>query len=204
MAIKPLDKLMPAAERNPLRMCPVFVRRGNVLFLLKTPADFLKRFHSGNIRPSDCLLVQNAVGSEWVQIASIRQFQCDGQVAVPTGADQGEKRLNRILRPGFNLKALAMGGWWFLFNDMPGLGLKWLGLSAAILLFALAAGFHYNLSTSASAALCVSAWIIPAIGCAVCADRARNRHCVIAGKQHDSNLRLRPLRIPPTDEKILN
>jgi hypothetical protein len=71
----------PSIERMQVAMCPVFVRRGKVLFMLKTPADFLDHLHSGSIQPTDCLLVQNSGETEWVPIHTIRQFQAETAIA---------------------------------------------------------------------------------------------------------------------------
>lgn len=99
-------------------MRPIFVRRGNVLFLLKSPADFFRRLQSGTIRSSDSLLVHDQEGARWLPIDEIREYQGATPSVGASLPSTTKKRsseellLDRFHSPGFNLRALLWGPFW--------------------------------------------------------------------------------------------
>ncbi len=111
-------------------MGPVFVRRGEILFVIKSADDFFECLESGKILPTDNLLVKDADNTEWLPISEIAQFQLN----IP-GFKQGSKDFrvlesedifDHIKQPRFNLAAFAAGGVWHIMRGMKSLGCRYL------------------------------------------------------------------------------
>ncbi len=161
-------------------MYPVFVKRGNVLFLLKTPGDFLQKLSSGKIRPTDAILAQGAHGSEWVAIRDIREFQleADSPAQDPAAANHVsavDDILDRIRQPGFNLAALALGPFWYLLRNLPDLARKRGSWALGSLAVVSGVGFLADFSGQVLLILGVGVWLANALFCAWRADNDLNR-----------------------------
>ena len=53
------------------------MRRGGVLFVLKSPDDFINQLKAGKIRPADRILVRDQCGVTWLPIKDIAQFRVE-------------------------------------------------------------------------------------------------------------------------------
>jgi hypothetical protein len=158
-------------------MSPIFVRRGNVLFLLKTPSDFIRKLKSGKIRPTDSLFVQNGGVSEWLPISEIREFQQD---STPIYEQQAVRReddlLDHLVEPGFNLEAFFKGPCWYFRRGMYRIGAFWLLLFATGMLILPVLVYWLGGTLITSLLIGGLGWSASAAGSAWTADRVFNRH----------------------------
>ena len=160
-------------------MGPIFVRRGEVLFVLKTPEDLLKSIKSGKIRPADRLLVKDPQGIEWIPISEIHQFRIDidfnklekGKGLEPDSCDL----LDHICQPRFNFRALLLGGFWYFLHGMPRYAAKRLFVATilicAVTCIGLASGFNYIQLLP----LILAGWLLTSLSSALRADHDLNR-----------------------------
>lgn len=107
-------------------MDPVFVRRGGVLFVLKSPEDFISQLKAGKILPADRILVRDRQGVTWLPIEDIAQFRVEtknveGSLAETSIVQPGDI-FDHIRKPQFNIAALLLGGFWYRQRDMKRLG----------------------------------------------------------------------------------
>ncbi len=109
-------------------MDPVFVRRGGVLFVLKSPDDFLSQLKAGKIQPADRILVRDQNGVTWLPIEDIAQFRVETKNALgqseETSVVQPGDIFDHIRKPQFNFTALLLGGFWYRQRNMKRLGNK--------------------------------------------------------------------------------
>ena len=117
-------------------MDPVFVRRGGVLFVLKSPEDFIHQLKAGKLRPADRILVRDQRGAVWLPIKDIAQFRLEsrnhpGQAEEVSVVQPGDI-FDHICKPKFNLNALLFGGFWYRQHDMIRQGNKHLLWSVLI------------------------------------------------------------------------
>lgn len=117
-------------------MGPVFIRRGKVLFLIKSPTDFLKGLKTGKLRPTDHILVKDKGETEWIPIQQIRQFQVginsENSEINPQSIFQLDDLFDHIRQPKFNFRALILGGFWYFLHGMPQRGFRNLILAAIL------------------------------------------------------------------------
>lgn len=204
-------------------MGPIFIRRGKVLFLLKSPEDFFKGLKSGKIRKTDCLLAKDRRRIEWVPISEISQFRLETQRrddrVYETSVLQSSDLFDHIRQPRFNLSALTLGPLWYLFHGLPRLGRQRLALTVGILGLLSTVGVFFQLSFFQLLPLLTSGWLGMAIGCALNADHHLNRLQVErfhrdmlqseAGPDPspplpDPAVDIIDLRVPSLKEKVLN
>lgn len=160
-------------------MCPVFIKRGNVLFLLKTPADFITKLKSGKILSSDSVLVKNREGLEWIPIQEVSEFQIAEQ-PVPKSEEKTPGHLSadlfdHIKQPGFNYSALATGAFWYFFHGLPTTGFKRLIPTVVTIMVSGTLGYFLNLPILSLAALASGGWLGSSLFCALRADHDLNR-----------------------------
>ncbi len=157
-------------------MSPIFVRRGNVLFLLKTPSDFIRKLKSGKIRPTDALFVQNGDVSEWLPISEIREFQQDSTPIYERRTEcRADDLLDRLVKPGFNLEAFFTGPYWYFRRRMYGNSVLWSALFVTGMLIPPFILHWFGGNSIASLVAGGLGWLASASGCAWSADRSFNR-----------------------------
>ena len=204
-------------------MDPVFVRRGKVLFLLKSPADFLKGLKSGKIRPTDSILVKDSSDIQWIPINEIQQYRLETQACAQNGGDEftlpSGYLFDHIRQPRFNLSALALSSFWYFFHGMPHLGVKRVILTAITLGSLLCVGVVLKLTLIPIILLLILGWFAVAVLNAWRADHDLNRRQIErfhsnaielgistkgSNQVPESVLEPPDPRIPTIKEKILN
>lgn len=191
--------------------------------MLKSPEDFFKSLKSGKIRPTDCLLVKENQSVEWIPVREIHQFRLETRYDMP--AENKDHIINpdglfdHIRQPRFNVSALALGGFWYFWNDMPRLALRRLLLAAGLICFFFSIGIAIGLSFVQCLPFLLAGWLASAVFCAIRADHDLNCLQVerfhrespqIADNQCDT-IRIRSSTHPPREvqspigrEKVLN
>ena len=160
-------------------MGPIFVRRGEVLFILKTPEDLLKSVKSGKIRQTDQLLVKDRQGIEWIPISEIHQFRIDIDFGKLDGGRSLEPKsgdlLDHIRQPRFNTQALLLGGVWYFLHGMPRYAVKHLIIAGALICGISCIGVAFNLSYFQLLPLLFAGWLVASLSSAMRADHDLNR-----------------------------
>lgn len=157
---------------------PVFIRRGNVLFLLKSPADFIKGLQNGKFRPTDCLLVKDSGTIEWIPIEEIQQFRLGSDPFNTSIPDDfvlhSQDLFDHIRQPRFNLSALTLGGFWYFMHGMPRIAVTRLILTVLLMASVGSIGMLIQLSFSQLLPLILMGWISMGIFNAFRADHDLN------------------------------
>ncbi|MCX6639479.1 MAG: hypothetical protein NTW14_03235 [bacterium] len=159
-------------------MNPVFIRRGGVLFLIKSPADFLQNLQMGKIRPTDQLLVKDQSGLDWIPISAISQYRHlnNRQVAISTAKESSETHLlDHIRTPGFNMAAFLLGGFWYFTHNLPRLALKRLLPVLLSIAFVVCLGALHRLHSESVVPVVLLLWFSAASFIAFRADHDLNR-----------------------------
>jgi hypothetical protein len=158
---------------------PVFIRRGDVLFVIKSPEQFLESLRAGKFFPTDQILVKDKTGTDWIPLKDVEQFRLDIPDSSSTAGTMetlhGGKLFDRIRRLRFNLSAFSLGGFWYFFHSMPDLAWKRLLLTTAAIGLLLSAGWLLNLPAAYRISLLLFGWFSIASLCAVRADHDFNR-----------------------------
>jgi hypothetical protein len=107
---------------------PIFIRRGDILFVIKSHQDFIRFIESGKIYPTDKLLIKDLHGMDWLPLGEISHFQVTGNSIGESSPDSISYNpstiFDHIKQPRFNLSVLFAGGLWYLMHSMPKLGLN--------------------------------------------------------------------------------
>lgn len=207
-------------------MDPVFIRRGDVLFIVKSPQQFIRNLQAGKFLPTDCILAKNQQKTEWIPLNKVHQFRLESvfgdEIDPSIHSFYTDKLFDRIRKPRFNISAFTFGGFWYFFNRMPHLAWKRLCLSGVTLGLLFALGLMFNLPFSHLVPLALIGWFSTASISAVRADYDYNRLQIQeyqSDTQKDDHLSISdangwstpdiwadsPVRIVPTwKEKILN
>jgi len=160
---------------------PIFVRRGEVVFLIPDPTIFLNSLQAGKILPTDRLLVKNGSSFEWIPISEVECFDLGSITSQDhdenSAGDKGNL-LKRIRVPSFNLSAFFLGGCWYLKNKMLRTGLLKLSLSITLMSLSVFAGIIFELGLNNTIALSTVAWLTMAVQTGLYANRDFNRMLV--------------------------
>ncbi|MBU0517360.1 hypothetical protein KJ564_00315 [bacterium] len=163
-------------------MGPLFVRRGEVVFLLPNPTIFLSSLKAGRILPTDHLLVKNDASFEWVPISDVDCFDMGGNAAFKStkeaAAADRRNMLSHIRVPRFNFNAFLFGGAWYLKNNMPRRGLRKLLLLISLLSLTISISITFSLGSVNTVALTTIAWLTLAFLSGLNANRDFNRMLV--------------------------
>jgi len=202
---------------------PVFIRRGDVLFVIDSPNEFIEYLKSGKILPTDMMLVRDRGGIEWLPVSKIERYDFgsvvgEGETATSTGFNP-KNLFDHIRSPRFNFFAFMAGGFWYLYHDMSRKGAKHLCLSLLMCSVCMIAGGLAGIAHVLLAALLMSGWFGYNITCGLRADYDLNRKQVERFHQQQDERQIDPVfydqtlepafdqreyRIPTVRESILN
>ncbi len=204
-------------------MEPVFIRRGDVLFVIKSPEDFIKYLKSGKIYPTDNLLVKDSQGVEWLPVGEIAQFRVE-QAGAPGSLSKSatfspSAIFDHIKQPRFNFSALIAGGLWYFKHKMPSLGIRYLSVALLTSIALITAGLLSGFSILLLLSLFITGWLGNNIVCALRADYDLNKrqverfhHLELQSDNSSIDFKVNSysgidpldLLIPTSKEKILN